>query len=48
MKYEHALMLEYSMREKTGAARHRVDDVPEATKKSSLAEIIAAQREEAL
>ena len=48
VKYEHAFMFAYSMREKTGAARHLRDDVPEATKKRRLAEIIAAQREEAL
>ena len=48
VKYEHAFMFAYSMREKTGAARRLRDDVPEATKKRRLAEIIAAQREEAL
>jgi tRNA A37 methylthiotransferase MiaB len=48
VKYESAFMFAYSMREKTGAARRLTDDVPEATKKRRLAEIIAAQREEAL
>ena len=48
VKYEHAFMFAYSMREKTGAARRLRDDVPEATKKRRLAEIIAAQRQEAL
>ena len=48
VKYESAFMFAYSMREKTGAARRLNDDVPEATKKRRLAEIIAAQREEAL
>ena len=48
VKYEHAFMFAYSMRDKTGAARRLRDDVAEATKKRRLAEIIAAQREEAL
>ena len=48
VKYENAFMFAYSMREKTGAARRLKDDVPEATKKRRLAEIISAQREEAL
>jgi len=48
VKYESAFMFAYSMREKTGAARRLNDDVTEATKKRRLAEIIAAQREEAL
>ena len=48
VKYEHAFMFAYSLRDKTGAARKLRDDVPEATKKRRLAEIIAAQREEAL
>jgi tRNA A37 methylthiotransferase MiaB len=48
VKYESAFMFAYSMREKTGAARRLTYDVPEATKKRRLAEIIAAQREEAL
>ena len=29
VKYEHAYMFHYSMRDKTAAARHLVDDVPE-------------------
>ena len=47
MRYEHAFMFAYSMREKTAAARKLTDDVPEETKRRRLAEIIAAQREEA-
>lgn len=47
VKYEHAYMFAYSTRDKTAAARHLVDDVPEETKKRRLAEVIAAQREEA-
>jgi len=44
MRYEQAFMFAYSMREKTAASRHLVDDVPEETKKRRLAEVIAAQR----
>jgi tRNA A37 methylthiotransferase MiaB len=44
MRYEQAFMFAYSMREKTAASRRFADDVPEATKKRRLAEIIAAQR----
>ena len=42
--YEKAFMFAYSMREKTAAARHLNDDVPEHVKKRRLAEVIDAQR----
>ena len=42
--YEKAFMFAYSMREKTAAARHLNDDVPEHIKKRRLAEVIDAQR----
>lgn len=47
IKYEHAYMFAYSMRDKTAAARHLVDDVEEDVKGRRLAEVIATQREEA-
>ena len=42
--YEKAFMFAYSMRDKTAAARHLTDDVPEDVKKRRLAEVIDAQR----
>lgn len=45
MQYEQAFMFKYSRRDKTHAARHYEDDVPEETKSRRLQEIIDAFRE---
>lgn len=45
IKYEHGYMYAYSERPGTLAERKLEDDVPEATKKRRLAEVIALQRE---
>ena len=42
--YEHAFIFAYSRREKTRAARHLQDDVPEAVKKRRLAELLEVFR----
>ena len=44
VRYENAFMFHYSRREKTYAARHFEDDVPEEVKKRRLAEVIATFR----
>ena len=44
--YEHAFIFAYSRREKTRAARHLQDDVPEAVKKRRLAELLEVFRRE--
>ena len=43
-KYEQAFMFAYSLRERTHAARHLRDDVPEAVKQRRLQEVIATFR----
>ncbi|KAL4421454.1 hypothetical protein ABPG75_010745 [Micractinium tetrahymenae] len=43
--YDQAFLFAYSMRDKTHAARHYQDDVPEDVKQLRLAEIIAAYRQ---
>jgi len=43
--YDQAFMFAYSRRDKTHAAKHLQDDVPEAVKQRRLAEVIAAFRE---
>jgi tRNA A37 methylthiotransferase MiaB len=48
VRYEQAFMFHYSLREKTHAARHLEDDVPEDVKKRRLAEVIATFRRGAL
>ena len=45
VKYDYGFMFSYSERPGTMAARKLADDVPEATKKRRLAEIIALQRQ---
>ncbi len=45
VKYDFGYMYSYSERPGTSAAKNLKDDVPEATKKRRLAEIIALQRE---
>jgi len=44
--FEHAFIFAYSRREKTRAARHLQDDVPEAVKKRRLGELLAVFRRE--
>ncbi len=44
MQYEQAFMFKYSLREKTHAARHYEDDVPEDVKSRRLQEIIETFR----
>lgn len=44
VRYEHAYMFHYSRRDKTYAARHFDDDVPEEVKKRRLAEVIETFR----
>eukprot|EP00808_Paulinella_micropora_P025179 g71434.t1 len=46
VKYDMAFMFAYSTRDKTYAARHLTDDVPEAVKQRRLSEIITTFREE--
>ena len=48
MGYSQAFMFAYSRREKTAAARHQADDVPEAVKQRRLAEVIQTFREVAM
>lgn len=43
-QYEQAFMFAYSLRERTHAARHLHDDVPEAVKQCRLQEVIATFR----
>ena len=43
-QYEQAFMFAYSLRERTHAARHLHDDVPEAVKQRRLQEVIATFR----
>jgi hypothetical protein len=45
VRYEQAFMFAYSRRERTHAAYHLADDVPEATKLRRLQEVIATFRE---
>lgn len=45
MQFEQAFMFKYSKREKTHAARHYEDDVPEEVKSWRLQEIIDTFRE---
>ena len=47
VEYEQAFMFHYSRRDKTRAARHFEDDVPEETKKRRLAEVIETFRRRA-
>ena len=47
VEYEQAFMFHYSRRDKTHAARHFEDDVPEETKKRRLAEVIDTFRRRA-
>ncbi|PSC68658.1 CDK5 regulatory subunit-associated 1 [Micractinium conductrix] len=44
--YDSAFLFAYSMRDKTHAARHHQDDVPEAVKQRRLEELIAAYRQQ--
>ena len=48
VRYDHAFMFAYSERPDTYAARKYADDVPEATKKARLAEVIAVQNRHSL
>lgn len=48
VRYDYAYMFKYSMRPGTYAAKHLVDDVPDAVKTRRLEEIIALQGEIAL
>lgn len=45
VRYEHAFLFAYSLRDKTHAARHYQDDVPEDVKGRRLRELMAAHRE---
>jgi len=44
-QFDNAFLFAYSMRDKTPASRHLVDDVPEVTKKRRLQELINTYRE---
>ena len=44
-RFENAFLFAYSLRDKTPASRHLVDDVPEVTKKRRLQELISTYRE---
>ena len=48
VKYQQAFMFAYSMREKTRAHRHMVDDVPQDVKLKRLKEVVSTFRETAL
>lgn len=45
MQFDNAFLFAYSLRDKTPAARHLIDDVPEETKKRRLQELISTYRE---